>query len=449
MPSCRAARPMSPRCRRGERAEPLPAALLRAAGRLEAGGATVLPARRCRHALHDAGGGGRVRGGLALRRQGTVCTPLAVGLGRTLAAGAVSAAKEFRRDVFRSSLRGRRDRHQPVAALQRPLHDHRPVRGLRAGHLAQRLYLPSAEDRRARRHRLSRLHGQGQGVRRLQGGQADAARDLRAGRRQGLRHLRGHQQFRPVPRRRGRARQPAELLGRSLLPRRLHVPAVPARHAGTSEGRRASASARPPISSSRCASTITRRLGRARLRESPAPASARRTTKPRRNRQRLRSGCHVAKRTTPVTISSAPAPLPSQSRYAALQRSRKGVTDGNPVLAFLQNNKNRTGGKQCFGSSGHDPSALLEWREPRRASAATPVSSMQSVLGPHAGLLALGSVEGGLGTYPRHRPAHGAVQQDQRLDGGSLGRPRQLDRACSITPTISRRCRPCSPARAC
>ena len=148
------------------------------------------------------------------------------------------AAAEERGDVFGASLPDRRDRHQPEPAVQRPHEDHRPVRRLRAGHQPHRLQLPAAEDRRAGRARLPRLRRQGPQLRRLQAGQADAQRDLRAGRRQEVRHLRCHQQFRPVPRRRRQPRQPPGLLGRPFLPRGLYVPGAAARHARHRQGQR-------------------------------------------------------------------------------------------------------------------------------------------------------------------------------------------------------------------
>ena len=75
--------------------------------------------------------------------------------------------------------------------VSQPFNDRMTVTGQFAAFaeedFAHRLHLPAAAHRRAGRHRLPRLQRQGPQLRRLQAGQADAARDLRAGRRQEIR----------------------------------------------------------------------------------------------------------------------------------------------------------------------------------------------------------------------------------------------------------------------
>ncbi|CCV13568.1 hypothetical protein MESS4_580046 [Mesorhizobium sp. STM 4661] len=133
-------------------------------------------------AVPHAGGREALRPDLAMRRRHRLHAARH-GVGCAHDAGAMPVAQGQRKDVLRPYMPDRLDRQQSGAALQRPLPHIWPVRRLRARHFAHRLHLPAAEDRRACRHRLSRLRRQGPRFRRLQDRQADAERDLRAGRR--------------------------------------------------------------------------------------------------------------------------------------------------------------------------------------------------------------------------------------------------------------------------
>ena len=168
--------------------------------------------------------------------QGTVCTPIASATGTSM-----QLAQCLLPPKSEAMFSGHPCLTGAIATNQsQPFNDRMKITGQFAAfapaYQPHRLQLPAAEDRRSGRARLPRLRRQGSQLRRLQAGQADAQRDLRTGRRQEVRHLRCHQQFRPVPRRRGQPRQPPGLLGRPFLPRGLYVPGAAARHARHRQG---------------------------------------------------------------------------------------------------------------------------------------------------------------------------------------------------------------------